>query len=134
MRKIYVFFILILALFIYIGSQRMAYSSEITSYIETLSGLNNDMRETLHKIREGKDVEENTEILHDQLHLMRDILRLMKDEDENLKKLSDLNEGMREAWHNVKKNRDRKANLEKLHNQLHDMSQLLQGMRGEKKE
>lgn len=133
MRKIYGFFILILALFIYIGCQRMAYSFEITSYIETLSGLNNDMRKTLHKIREGSDVEENTEILHDQLHLMRDILRLIKDGDENLKKLNELNEDMRETWHNVKKNRDREANLEKLHNQLHNMSQLLQDMRGEKK-
>lgn len=107
---------------------------DLTSYANTLQGLNVDMRETLHKIREGHETEANTALLHDQLHLMRDILHLVsreQREEATFQTLHNLNHGMRETWHAVKKGRDREANLGKLHDQLHEMKQLLQKTTGE---
>ena len=74
--------ILILSIYLFLNSCAGA-AVEMKTYLETLGGLNQDMRETLHKIREGKDMEGNIEVLHDQLHLMRDVLHLIKKGNED---------------------------------------------------
>lgn len=105
--------------------------ADVKAFAKTLQGLNEDMRETLHKIREGQDAEANTELLHDQLHLMRDVLHLVdkaKRESPPFPALHELNHEMRDRWHDVKKGRDRDANLAKLHDHLHQMKQILQGL------
>ena len=109
----------------------------VASYVATLQGLNHDMRETLHKVREDHDTENNIELFHDQLHLMKKILHLVdkeEREEEHFITLHDLNHEMRDTWHAVKKDRDREANLEKLHDQLHDMKETLAPLMGEPKE
>lgn len=107
---------------------------DLRSYANTLQGLNADMRETLHRIREGHNAEANIGLLHDQLHLMRDVLHLVSKEQQEevtFKTLHNLNHDMREAWHAVKKGRDREINLGKLHDQLHEMRDVLQRTTGE---
>lgn len=106
----------------------------MTAYGETFHGLNHDMRETLHKIREGHNVSGNVEIMHDQLHLMKKTLHLVKkgnEQDPHFQKLHDLNHNMREAWHKVKKDHDREGNLRLLHDQLHEMKETLYAVKGE---
>jgi hypothetical protein len=52
---------------------------------------------------------------------MRDILHLVdkeKRENPTFQTLHDLNHEMRDRWHDLKKGRDREANLTKLHDQL----------------
>jgi hypothetical protein len=110
---------------------------DLKSYANTLQGLNTDMRETLHKIREGHHAEANTELLHDQLHLMRDVLHLVSKkqrEEATFQTLHDLNHEMRETWHAVKKGQDREANLGKLHDQLHEMKQTIGNITGQQQE
>ncbi|MBI5747422.1 MAG: hypothetical protein HZA13_10530 [Nitrospirae bacterium] len=109
-------------------------SGSVTTYVATLQGLNQDMREALHRVREGHDVQNNIEILHDQLHLMRDILHLIDKQErqqEPFITLHDLNHVMRDTWHEIKKDRDREANLGKLHDQLHEMRETLHSIEGE---
>ena len=109
----------------------------ITSYTATLQGLNIDMRETLHQVREGHDVKNNIGLLHDQLHLMKKILHLIDKEEqqqEPFMTLHDFNHEMRDTWHAVKKGRDREANLERLQQQLRDMKEALAQLTIEGKE
>lgn len=109
-------------------------SGSITSYVATLQGLNQDMREALHKVREGHDTQNNIEILHDQLHLMRDILHLINKQEQQQEPfitLHDLNHKMRDTWHEIKKDRDREQNLQALHDRLHEMRETLHSIKGE---
>lgn len=105
--------------------------ADVKAYAKTLQGLNEDMRETLRKIRDQQNVAANTELLHDQLHVMRDILHLVdkaKRDNPTFKTLHDRNHAMRDRWHDLKKGREREANLGKLDNQLDHMKQVLQGV------
>jgi hypothetical protein len=125
--------LLILGFFAFLNSE-VAAAVAIKAYVETFHGLNHDMRETLHKIREGHNVNANIEILHDQIHLTKDTLHLVKkgnEQDPHFKKLHDLHHDMREAWHNVKKERNREQNLQALHDQLHEMRETLHAIKGE---
>lgn len=124
--------LLILSIYLFLNSCATA-AVEVKTYLETMSGLNQDMRETLHKIREGQDVDKNINILHDQLHLMKDVLHLVKkgnEQDPNFQKLHELNHGMRESWHKVKRGRDREQNLQALHDRLHEMRETLRIIKG----
>lgn len=107
---------------------------DLKSYANTFQGLNTDMRETLHKVREGDNAEANIGLLHDQLHLMRDVLHLVRkgnEQDPNFQKLHELNHGMRESWHKVKKGHDQEQNLQALHDRLHEMKETLRILKGE---
>lgn len=55
-------------------------SGTVAAFTETFHGLQHDMRLTLQAIRQGEAVKERVELLHDQLHLMREILHLVKTE------------------------------------------------------
>ena len=120
-----------LAFFVSAGTEGV----EIKAYARTLHGLNHDMRGTLQKIREAHDVNGNSiGILHDQLHLMKDTLHLVKkgnEENPHFRKLHDLNHDMREVWHEVKKARDREQNLQLLDDQLQAMREILHAIKGE---
>lgn len=105
----------------------------IESFKATLQGLNQDMRETLHKVREGHEAEKNIELLHDQLHLMRRILHLVNKEyreKEPFMTLHNLSHTMRDTWHEIKKGRDLETNYGKLHDQLHEMKGILEKIAG----
>lgn len=101
-------------------------SGTIASFAATLHGLNHDMRQTLKAIRPGED--HAVALLHDQLHLTREIFHLVGQEHRDepvFQKLHDLNHEMRETWHHVKKGKDREQNLAKLQDQLEAMRAVL---------
>lgn len=104
-------------------------------YGETFYGLNHDMHNTFHKIKEGHKKEFNLSILHDQLHLMKNILHIIKkgnEEEIHWKKLHELNHEMRDKWHKVKKGEEEKKNLNALQAQLHEMKELIHEIKGDK--
>lgn len=120
---------LLLAMVFWSGCAIRASHADLGAYTKTLRGLNEDLRASLEKIRAQQDVEANMELLHDQLHLMRNILHLVSEEKRNgppFSTLHDLNHEMRDRWHDVKKGREPEANLGKLDEQLRRMKEQLE--------